>query len=699
MKRNLLLISFIIFFSCQKNLDWDVYSGSTERTQYINSDIINKDNISRLEKTWEYSSNDNSESSEIQTNSLIVDKKFFSVSPKLKLFSLDAVTGSENWVFDPFSENFNFFNNDINIHVCRGITYYKDNLDNSFIFYGVGSKLFKINTIDGKPDYKFGDGGYVDLHIGLGENSSSLYVSMTSPGVIYKNMIIVGSRVSEGNPAAKGNIRAFDSNTGDLVWVFRTIPEPGEEGYESYEDPDAHLRLGGANAWSGLTLDEEEGILYAPTGSVSYDFYGGDRKGDNLFANSILAIKAESGERLWHYQTVHHDVWDRDLPAPPTLFNYNLKDSIIPALAQVTKSGYIFLLNRITGEPIYEVIERAVPSKSLLLGESLSKTQPTPTFPKSFSRQFLSNNDINPFVSKREKDSLIKVFTSLEKEDIFSPPSEKGTLIFPGFDGGAEWGGPAIDPINNIMYVNSNEMPWILTMKKISENDSKPVSIYNKQCLMCHGIDFKGSGDNPSILEMKEKYKFNELKSIIYNGKGFMPGYSFLDDTSLNVLTNYILDLRDGDKTNLSLMNDEVFYTSTGYNKFLTSDGYPAIKPPWGSLNAINLNTGNIDWSIPLGQTKIGEINNIMTGTENYGGPLLTKSGIIFIAATSDKKIRAFDSKDGELLWERELPYAGFATPSYYEIDGVPYISISSGGGKLGTTSGDKYVVFSLKSK
>ena len=249
------------------------------------------------------------------------------------------------------------------------------------------------------------------------------------------------------------------------------------------------------------------------------------------------------------------------------------------------------------------------------------------------------------------------------------------------------------------MYVNSNEMPWILTMKKISENDSKPVSIYNKQCLMCHGIDFKGSGDNPSILEMKEKYKFNELKSIIYNGKGFMPGYSFLDDRSLNVLTNYILELRDGDKTNLSLMNDEVFYTSTGYNKFLTSDGYPAIKPPWGSLNAINLNTGNIDWSIPLGQTKIGEINNIITGTENYGGPLLTKSGIIFIAATSDKKIRAFDSKDGELLWERELPYAGFATPSYYEIDGVPYISISSGGGKLGTTSGDKYVVFSLKSK
>ena len=302
MKRNLLLILSIIFFSCQKNLDWTVYSGSTERTQYINSDIINKNNISRLEKTWEYSSNDNSESSEIQTNSLIIDKKFFSVSPKLKLFSLDAKTGSENWVFDPFSENFNFFNNDFNIHVCRGITYYKDNLDNSFIFYGVGSKLFKINTIDGKPDYKFGDGGYVDLHIGLGENSSSLYVSMTSPGVIYKNMIIVGSRVSEGNPAAKGNIRAFDSNTGDLVWVFRTIPEPGEEGYESYEDPDAHLRLGGANAWSGLTLDKEKGILYAPTGSVSYDFYGGDRKGDNLFANSILAIKAESGERLWHYQ-------------------------------------------------------------------------------------------------------------------------------------------------------------------------------------------------------------------------------------------------------------------------------------------------------------------------------------------------------------------------------------------------------------
>ena len=536
----------------------------------------------------------------------------------------------------------------------------------------------------------------MDLHIGLGTNSSSLFVTMTSPGVIYKNLIIVGSSVSEGNPAAKGNIRAFDANTGDLKWSFNTIPEIGEDGHETYSDPDAYKRLGGANAWSGLTLDEERGILYAPTGSVSYDFYGGDRVGDNLFANSIIALSAETGNKIWHFQTVHHDVWDRDLPAPPILFDYSMNDSIIPSLAQVTKSGYIYLLNRITGKPLYKIIERPVPSKSNLEGEILSKTQPIPTFPDPFSRQSLTKNDINSFVIERERDSLIKIFTSLLKDDIFSPPSEEGTLIFPGFDGGAEWGGPALDPINNKLFINSNEMPWILTMKKVSNTDSQGMNIYNKQCLMCHGIDYKGSGENPSILDLSSKYNFDELRSLVINGKGLMPGFKFLDDQKIEKIVDYIMNLKDGDKTNILATNEEVFYTSTGYNKFITNDGYPAINPPWGTLNSINLNTGKLDWKIPLGQTDIGIENNVITGTENYGGPIVTKSGIIIIAATADNKIRAFNSKNGELLWEEILPFSGFATPSYFEIEGNPYIAIASGGGKLGTKSGDKYVVFSI---
>ena len=697
--RKIILLTLIIFtFSCNYNKDWDIYGGSHQRTQYIDSEKINKKNISKLVKTWEYKTYDNDKNSEIQTNPLIIGKNFYGVSPKLKLFSLDAKTGVENWIFDPFQNDQKYYDKeDISINVCRGITYYEDNFKNSFIFYGVGSKLFKINSLTGNPDLNFGSRGYVDLHKGLGENSSSLYVSMTSPGVIYNNLIIVGSRVSEGNPAAKGNIRAFDANTGELIWIFKTIPEQGEYGHETYDNPDAYLRLGGANAWAGLTLDEKRGIIYAPTGSVSYDFYGGDRVGDNLFANSIIAIDAKNGKKIWHFQTVHHDVWDRDLPTPPVLFDYKINDSIIPSLAQVSKSGYTYLLNRVTGKPIYDVIERPVPTNSLLIGEKLSETQPIPTFPDPFSRQSISIQDINSFMNNKEKDSIRKIFSSLSKNDIFSPPSENGTLIFPGFDGGAEWGGPALDPVNNMLYVNSNEMPWILTMKKVTNNTSQPINIYNKQCLMCHGIDYKGSGNNPSIIGMRDKYNFNELKSIIKNGKGFMPGYSFLENQKLKVLINYILQLNDGDMTDLSLMNQEVFYTSTGYNKFLTNDGYPAINPPWGSLNAVNLNTGNIEWKIPLGQTEIGQKNNILTGSENYGGPIVTKSGIIFIAATSDKKIRAFDSRNGDLIWENELPYAGFATPSYYEINGIPYIAIASGGGKLGTKSGDTYVVFSIK--
>lgn len=688
----------LVCLSCNENKDWNVYGGSYERTQYVDSDKINKNNISDLVKVWEYRTFDNDKYSQIQTNPLIIDKKFYGVSPKLKLFSLDAKSGSEIWVFDPFKNDKKYFdNNDTSVNVCRGITYFEDILQNSYIFYGVGSKLFKVNSKNGEPDFTFGNNGFIDLHTGLGENSSSLFVSMTSPGVIFDNLIIVGSSVSEGNPAAKGNIRAFDANTGDLVWIFNTIPEIGEDGYDTYDDPNAYKRLGGANAWAGLTLDKKRGIVYAPTGSVSYDFYGGDRLGDNLFANSIIALDASSGKKLWHFQTVHHDVWDRDLPSPPILFDYNYKDSIIPALAQVTKSGYVFLLNRVNGKPLYEIIERPVPFDSKLIGESLSKTQPIPTFPDPFSRQSLSTNDINPFISVDEKDSIKKVFSSLSKEDIYSPPSENGTLIFPGYDGGAEWGGPALDPVNNKLYVNSNEMPWILTMKKVSNSDSQGMNIYNKQCLMCHATDYKGSGRNPTIIGLKERYSFNELKSLIKNGKGFMPGFSFLDNEKLETLTEYIYDLKDGDMTDLSVMNEEVFYTSTGYNKFLTKDGYPAINPPWGTLSSINLNTGKIDWKIPLGQTEIGEKNNILTGSENYGGPLVTKSGIIFIAATSDNKIRAFNNENGELIWEKNLPYSGFATPSYYEIDGKSYIAIASGGGKLGKESGDSYVVFSIK--
>ena len=699
MKNNkiFILLFLIPLISCEKGVDWNVYGGSYERTQFVDSDKLNLDNVYRLDKIWDYSSGDSDNSSQIQTNPLIINGNFYGVSPKLKLFSLEAKTGIEIWVFDPFNADDNFFEKEgSRVNVCRGITYFKDKYKEDFIFYAVGSKLFKVNLKNGNPDSSFGNNGFVDLHEGLGSNSNSLFVTMTSPGVIYKDLIIVGSSVSEGNPAAKGNIRAFDANTGDLKWTFNTIPEIGEDGYESYNDPDAYKRLGGANAWAGLTLDEKRGILYAPTGSVSYDFYGGDRVGDNLFANSIIALNAEDGKRIWHFQTVHHDVWDRDLPTPPVLFDYSINDSVIPSLAQVTKSGYIYLLNRITGKPLHKIIETEVPSKSNLIGEVLSKTQPIPSFPEPFSRQSLSLDDINPFVLKNERDSLIKVFSSISKDHMFSPPSEEGTLIFPGFDGGAEWGGPAIDPINNKLYINSNEMPWILTMKKVSNSSSQGMNIYNKQCLMCHGIDHKGSGENPSILDLGKKYSFSDMRSLIINGKGLMPGFKFLDDQKIEKIVDYIMDLKDGDKTNILSVNEEVFYTSTGYNKFLTNDGYPAINPPWGTLNSINLNTGKLDWKIPLGQTDIGIKNNIITGTENYGGPIVTKSGIIIIAATADNMIRAFNSKNGELLWEQILPFSGFATPSYFEIEGNPYIAIASGGGKLGTKSGDRYVVFGI---
>jgi quinoprotein glucose dehydrogenase len=702
----LVIIGLLFIYSCNdnskehkilNNVSWEIYGGSNEKTHYINSLEINISNVNQLKQLWEYKTGDQDDFTQIQTNSIIIGENLFGVSPKLKLFSLNAKNGSHLWTFDPFLKNIDKskIKGYFSMNVCRGVTYYENDLKESFIFYAVGSKLYSINAKTGKTNSKFGSNGFVDLHIGLGERAKSLYIAMTSPGVIYKNLIIIGSRVNESKPAAPGNIRAFNADTGNLVWVFNTIPKEGEEGHESWDDPEAWKTSGGANSWAGFSLDYKTGVLYAPTGSASYDFYGSDRLGDNLYANSIIAINASDGKKIWHYQTVHHDVWDRDLPTAPVLLEYKKENEIIPALAQISKSGFVYLLNRVTGKPIFPIIEKKVPTKTNLLGEKLSPTQPIPDFPNSFSRQKLDLDELNPFISKIEAEELKKKLASYKKDNMFAAPSTEGTVIFPGYDGGGEWGGPAYDPENQWLYVNANEMAWILTMKTVNNDSNTPQSLYQNQCMMCHGTNFKGSGDNPSLLNLKKRYTKKSLKSLISNGRRMMPGFGHLDLKKIDQLSEYIYNLNDKSQIDLNIKN-QTGYVSTGYNKFLTSDGYPAISLPWGTLNAINLNSGKIEWKIPFGETPIGNLNNMVTGSENYGGPIVTSSGLLFIAATKDRKFRAFNKISGDLLWEVELPYAGYATPSFYQINGKSYIVIACGGGKLGSPSGDSYIAFGL---
>lgn len=714
----LLLLIFCISCSIESEPNyqtWQVRGGDPSSIRYSALDQIDRSNVDRLQPAWTYHTGDadTAKNSQIQANPIIIDGTLFGTSPKLKVFALDAATGEEKWVFNPYPDTVEILHW---LNVNRGVTYWADG-DDERILFTAGPTLYALHAADDSLIEDFGDQGKASLKQGFGDRVDELYVVATSPGVIYEDLIIIGSRVSEGSDAAPGDIRAYNVKTGELAWIFHTIPRPGEFGHNSWEDPEAWKHVGGANSWAGMTVDRERGIVYVPTGSASPDFYGGNRKGENLFANTLLAVDASTGERIWHYQTVHHDLWDRDLPSPPSLVTIDHNGEQIDAVAQTTKTGFVFLFNRETGEPLFEIREDSVSTETNLEGEKVLPTQPIPTRPEPFVRQHMDTSDINPYVSEQSQADLKKQLESLNRDHMFEPPSLRGTLMFPGFDGGAEWGGSAFDPESDVLYVNSNEVPWIMTMVPTggqtlaetgsssgSENFAVGRSAYITNCTACHGPNRKGGGNNPSLIDVDQRYSPNEILDLINSGRRMMPGFNHLPEFEKKAVVNYLINEKHFDISQTSdkkevtdQSNNSTPYVMAGYNKFRTPKGYPAVSPPWGTLNAINLNTGEYEWRIPLGEYPELKAKGISaTGTENYGGPVVTAGELVFIAATLDKKIRAFDKQTGDLLWEHELPAAGFATPAVYEVNGKQYVVIACGGGKLGATSGDEYVAFSL---
>ncbi|WP_215224820.1 outer membrane protein assembly factor BamB family protein [Echinicola shivajiensis] len=715
MKDLLVIFIFLSLFACAKkeHNTWEVTGGSKENLRYSTINQINTSNVQRLKVAWVYHTKDADtlNNSQIQCNPIIVDGILYATSPQQKLFALDASTGQEKWIFDPknpdngMSDKTRFILNN-----NRGVTYWKDEKEQR-IFYVASSSLFCINALTGKLDEGFGHLGQIDLHEGLGKDVGDLYVTATSPGIIYKDLLILGSRVSEGSDAAPGHIRAYDVRTGEQAWIFHTIPRPGEIGYETWEDSTAYRHIGGANSWAGFSLDEERGLLFAPTGSASFDFYGGKRKGDNLFANCILALDAATGNYKWHFQTVHHDIWDKDIPTAPSLITIKINgNKEVDVVAQPTKYGNIFLLDRETGKPIYPIEEIPVPFDTDLAGEQLSKTQPVPSFPKPFARQDFLEEDLNHLVPDSSYEDLKKRYLSSRHGNMYNPISLQGTIVFPGLDGGAEWGGPAFDPESQLFYVNANEVPWLIQAREVdmetkgTENYLKAGKrLYNQYCISCHGPDRKGSGNNPSILKSNEKLSQDAFTELIHTGRRMMPAFNMISKEESIALASFILDLKSIQQKEFEAEPIEVNsflnlpYNITGYNRFQTKEGLPGISPPWGTLNAVNMVTGEIEWRIPLGEIDAFKEKGIKTGSENYGGPVVTAGGLLFIAATPDRKFRAYNKANGKLLWEYELPAAGFATPSIYEVNGRQFIVIACGGGKLGAKSGDSYMAFALE--
>jgi len=675
--------------------DWPVYLGSKGSSQYSALDKISKENVRNLQPAWQYRAGGHSENgkSQIQCNPLIIDGILYGTSPDLKAFALNAATGEQLWVYDPHKDF------KISVSVNRGLIHW-ESASESRLFYSVGSYLLALDANTGELIKDFGEEGKVSLKEGLGDWAQDFYVSSSTPGVIFKDKLIVGTRVSESTDAAPGYIRAFNVVSGKVEWVFYTIPRPGEYGYDTWPK-DAYKNRGGANSWAGMTLDESTGIVYIPTGSAAFDFWGGHRLGENLFANSLLALNAETGERIWHYQTIRHDIWDKDLPAPPNLVQINRGDSTVAAVAQITKSGRVFVFDRANGTPLFPIEEVEVPP-STLLGEEAWPSQPMPLSPPPFSRQIFTEEEVTN-ISPEATAYVTGKLKNLKFGYNFIPPSTEGTIILPGFDGGGEWGGAAYDASTGLLYVNANEMPWILTMVPTNSGKlSLGNAAYFTNCAMCHGPEKNGDGTGayPSLVNIGSRLQRADVAALITNGKGRMPAFKQLNSEVKEQIIDYLFSTEkpeDFQNSGATANVNVVPYTTTGYNRFFDEEGYPAIKPPWGTLSAINLNEGTIEWTVPLGEfTELTKRGIPQTGTENYGGPVVTAGGLVFIAASKDEHIRAFDKDTGEELWKYKLPVGGYATPAVYSVEGKQYVVIAAGGGKMGTPSGDYYIAFAL---
>jgi len=687
-KSGLLALSILLIFpavSFPQQYDWPVYGGSPGSTHYSPLAQINRGNVKNLQLAWSF---DTAESGGLQTSPIIVNGILYGLTPSQKIFALDASTGAPLWKFDT------------GVHTSqpnRGLAYWSDGQDQR-ILVGVLHFVYALNAATGQPIPTFGQNGRIDLREGLGRQPAAAQsIALTTPPVVFKDLFIVGGLNPESLPAPPGDVRAFDVRTGKLRWAFHTIPHPGEFGYDTWPK-DAWKSSGAANNWAGMSVDIARGIVFVPTGSAAFDFYGPDRVGDDLFANCLIALNASTGERLWHFQAVRHDLWDRDFPSPPVLLTVRRDGKSIDAVAQASKQGFSYLFDRARGRPLFPIEYRDYPA-STLPGELAARQQGLPTRPAPFARQILTEDMLTRRTPAVHQWALEK-FKSFRNDGQFVPFSVgKDTVVFPGFDGGAEWGGSAVDPETSILYINANDVAWTGALAETSYQKSAK-SIYLGQCAMCHGENRQGAPPaTPSLLGVADHLSQRQIATTIWEGKGRMPGFPNLTDEQVSALADFLATGKDQELAPLEPYSPSMKYHLTGYKRFLDPDGYPAVEPPWGTLNAINLNTGEYLWKIPLGEyPELAAQGLKNTGTENYGGPIVTAGGLLFIGATNyDKKFRTFDKATGELLWETTLPFSGNATPATYSVNGRQYLVIAAGGGKdLRSKSGGVYVAFAL---
>jgi len=672
--------------------DWPEYLGGPDRAHYSTLRQIDASNVARLRPAWAYHTG---VFGQMQCNPIVVKGVLYGATGTSEVFALDAATGRPLWRFSAPGTLDPVLAND------RGVAYWTDGKSER-ILCTIDAWLYALDARTGAAIKDFGAGGRASLKAGLGPRAQEKWVVSTTPGTLYGDLIVMPTRVSEDQDAAPGFIQAFNVRTGTLAWTFVTIPYPDTPGYETWsKDAYRNTDVGSANCWAGMAIDRRRGILYVPTGSAAPDFWGGHRLGKNLFADSLLALDAATGRLLWCQQTVHHDIWDRDLPSPPVLVRVRRGGRPVDAVAQTTKTGFVFVFDRVSGEPLFPIEERPFP-RSTLDGEEAWPTQPVPLLPKPYARQSLTEADISPYALNRGE---LLAQLRAARTGLFQPFGKFPTILFPGFDGGGEWGGPAVDP-DGILYVNSTNMAWVASMSDAPREAELALMSpgrrgYVRYCVSCHGPERRGlpAGGIPSLVGVGSRLRREEVVGLIGTGRKMMPGFTALSGDERAAIAGYLFGDEAQPEAGAAPAQAaaRIPYQFDGYNRWVDSSGYPAISPPWGTLSAIDLNTGQYVWTATLGEFKELSARGIPpTGAENYGGPVATAGNLLFIAATKDGMMRAFDKRTGRVLWQTELPAAAFATPSTYEANGRQYVVVACGGTKLGTAPGDSYVAFAL---
>jgi quinoprotein glucose dehydrogenase len=685
--------------------DWDAYEGSSTAAHYSPLKQVDRHNVAKLEPVWSYPIGEMA----ITSNPLIVDGVMYAVARQADIVALDAATGEELWKL-PNAVSFR----------SRGLAHWRstDGTESRLLFTS-GDRLFAADAKTGKRISGF----EVDLRLGLDREPSSIpMIESGTPGKVFGDLLIVGSSTGEDYGAPPGDIRAYDIRSGKLAWIFHTVPRPGEYGYESFP-PGAWKQAGGNNDWGGLSLDEKRGIVYVVTGSPTYDFWGGDRKGDNLFGNCIIALDAHTGKRLWHFQTVHHDLWDYDISASPVLLTVRHNGKRIDAVAAAGKTGFLYVFDRVSGKPLWPIEERAVPP-SKMPGEYSSPTQPFPTKLRPFVKQHFTVEDIDPNLPAEERAAIVARVKAAGGGNIFDPPETREMVEMPGHRGGANYGMAAANPDTGMAFVAGQNFPVI---SKLEFGQPLPLELagtpyeqgrfnYQFMCANCHGADKMGHPPGiPALVEAVQRLGPAKVFETVQHGRGPMPAFADIHGKTMAALIVYLAG--DPQGTMAPATDFEVAAETanepaapprwhSSYGFWFTNAGNPVVKPPWAMVTAYDLNHGRIKWQVPLGEDPDYNQRGIFgTGLAfSQPGLAVTGGGLVFASTSRDRKLRALDSDTGRVLWQADLPAPAQGQPSVYAVKGRQFIVVPATGNgslKIAGMAGDKpggnsYVAFAL---